>query len=178
MDRSLAKSDGQIENISVLHWFHGKFFFFISELSKVIQERILWIHVYRTIYCHWQLPWVHLSCRMLLQYALYHRIRIDSGRQKRKPGSTNGILWSRKPFSHALSRARSRSDKAPICYLQATNWEYTKMQCIGLMLGLLRKRDWSFSKRDHTQSFSTTRSNQSVLKHGVHKDARSQIHQN
>ena len=32
--------------------------------------------------------------RMLLQYALYHRIKIDSGRQKRQPGSTSCILYS------------------------------------------------------------------------------------
>ena len=42
------------------------------------------------------------------------------GGKKCQPGSTNGILCSRKSFGHALSRAeRIRSDKALICCLQA-----------------------------------------------------------
>ena len=106
---------------------------FISELPKAIQERILWIRHYRTMYYpdnFFEYSY-HVGC-----YFSMH----DSERQKRKRWSTNGILYSRKSFGHALSRAeRSRSDKVPNCCLQAKSGEYTTMQCIGSILGLLRK---------------------------------------
>ena len=108
---------------------------------------------------------VHQSCWVLHQYALYHCFRIDSGSNKMPSG--NDKRYSLQPWilrQCVVTRRKNSIWLSPDLLLTSKNGRYTKMHCIGSTSGSLRERDWSFSKRGQTQSFSMIFSHQSVLK--------------
>ena len=128
--------------------------FFISELFNDIQDAIPLI-----LHCKTnseRFLRVHLSYWMCSQFALHHKIRIDSGRTKFEQRKTDSILYSRESHEKRITWMwKSLIWPNHVLHRTSQNGNGTRIRCIGSIYRFLNGKDWSSIKQDRTQSSST-----------------------